>query len=386
MGFIKLKITKLFLLTFCLCGSGFLFADLVVSIDQPDYHITNHDEIELSVNIAGVGTEMRGYQIDFSFDPEYLEISGTADFREGGFLNESGRTQFYVTGADGNYQVACAILGLTFGSVGSGTLFTVSLHAIRSTDELGTDVLLSNVILRDPLNNEILEDRVEGSNVVIDPILMYCRIKAFLHGPYLAGGSMRHIILNYIPLTSPYNTAESVTALPEVSPNYIVDWVLIQLRATYNGPVLHSQSGFILSDGSVVDKEGNPNLSFEYTDLLSHYIVLRHRNHLGVMSAVAHELTLDSGSSSLVNLTQLGSVYGGDVLGARQVETGVLALYTGDSNSDGRVNNIDWVAFWRVQNGSSGYIQSDYDLSGVVNNVDWVLYWRINNGRISQIP
>lgn len=362
------------------------YAELVVYIDQPDYHITRKDEITLSVKIEGVETEMRAYQIDFVYDPQYLEITGTSAFQEGGFLNEVGRTEFLVSGEPGNYKVGCAILGITYGALDSGTLFTVTMKGIMKTDALGTDVLLNNVILRDPLNNEINEDRVEGSNVIIDPIMMYCKIKAFLHGPYLSGGSMRHNLTPFLPLTSPYSITDVITALPSVSPNYIVDWVYIQLRETYNGPVVQSQSCFLLQNGTVVNIHGSPNIVFENHDIADHYIILRHRNHLGVMSASPFSLSLSASTAPLVDLTALNSVYGGNTFGARQVETGVLALYAGDANKDGRVNNIDLVMLWRAQNGVSGYSQADYSLSGIVDNLDMVLYWRLNNGRSSQIP
>jgi len=382
----KFSIMHLVFISFFIWIAQAGYAELIVSIDQPSYHITRNDEITLSVNIEGVATEMRGYQIDFVYDPEYLEIEDISSFQEGGFLSEIGRTEFLVAGEPGNYQVGCAILGITFGALDSGNLFTVTMKGKKATDNLGTDIDLHNVILRDPLNIEIPEDRIEGSNVIIDPILMYCKIKAFLHGPYISGGSMRHSLTSYLPLTSPYNSAHVIRALPNVNPNYIVDWVYVQLRDSYNGAVVQSQSCFLLQNGSVVDTTGSSILSFEYLDVLNHYVILRHRNHLGVMTSSAFSFALEQNSPPLIDLTALNSVFGGNSLGARQIEPGVLALFAGDANNDGRINNIDLILLWRDQNGVSGYSQADYSLSGVVDNLDMVVYWRINNGRSSQIP
>ncbi len=260
------------------------------------------------------------------------------------------------------------------------------MKAIKATDNLGTDVLLNNIVLRTPTNEAITVDRIDNSNVVIDPIMMYCQIKAFLHGAYITGGTMSHGLISYLPLISPYNSSEAVTAIPDVNPNYIVDWVQVQLRAIYNGPILQSQSCFLLDNGTVVDSTGNPNICFEYLDVLDHYVILRHRNHLGVMTIATHEFNLTSTLAPLVNLTISGALYGGDGIAAKLVETGVYALYAGDANRDGRITNSDKVLFWRPQNATIGYRPADFNLNGRVQNSDLVSFWRVNNAKVSRIP
>ncbi len=341
----------------------------------------------MTVHIEGVATEMGGFQVDFNYNPEYLEIMDADAFHEGNFLSDVGRTSFQAAEVQpGNYLVGNAITGITFGALGSGTLFSVTMKAIKATDDLGTDVLLNNIILRTPTNQAITVDRVDHSNVVIDAIMMYCKIKAFLQGAYITGGTMRHSLTNYLPMTSPYNSTEVITALPDVSPNYIVDWVQVQLRATYNGPILQSQSCFLLEDGRVVDVSGNPNISFEYLDNLSHYVILRHRNHLGVMTAIPHTLSNDPLSSPYINLTVLGSVYGGDNNAVKVIEPGVLAMYTGDADYNGIIQNLDIYSHIMPQLGLSGYLTSDSDLSGIVQNIDLYSYTIPNLGKSSLIP
>ncbi len=362
------------------------YADLVVYIEQPNYHVSRNDEITMTVYIEGVATDMRGFQLDFTYDPVYLEIADVSAFREGGFLSDVGRTQFMVSGTPGNYLVGNAITGITFGALGSGTLFSVTMKAIKATDDLGTDVLLNNIILRTPTNQAITVDRIEHSNVVIDAIMMYCQIKAFLQGAYVTGGTMRHDLTSYLPLVSPYNSAEVITALPDVSPNYIVDWVQVQLRATYNGPILQSQSCFLLEDGRVVDVNGNPNISFEYLDNLNYYVILRHRNHLGVMSAAPYSLSLEASLATFVDLSISGSAYGGDGSGAKVMEPGVLALFTGDVDGNRFVQNLDIYTYSVPALGLSGYQAADSDLNGLVQNIDIYTYTVPNLGNASQIP
>lgn len=362
------------------------YAELVVYINQPNYHVSRNDEITMTVYIEGVATDMRGFQLDFTYDPEYLEIADVSAFREGGFLSDVGRTQFMVSGTPGNYLVGNAITGITFGALGSGTLFSVTMKGIKATDDLGTDVLLNNIILRTPTNQAITVDRVDHSNVVIDAIMMYCQLKAFLQGAYVTGGTMRHDLLPYLPLISPYDAGVTLASLPEVAPLYIVDWVNIQIRTTSLSPAEQSVSAFLLSDGSIVRTDGNPLIGFTYDTTTDYFVVLRHRNHLGIMSSVPQSLSLDSISAPLIDLSIPGSVYGGDGSGAKVIEPGTLALFTGDVDSNRFVQNLDIYTYSVPTLGLSGYQAADSDLNGLVQNIDIYTYTVPNLGKASQIP
>ena len=215
---------------------------------------------------------------------------------------------------------------------------------------------------------------------------MYGCFKAFLEGPYVAGGSMNHNIGTVLPLTSPYNANHSVSALPDPSPRQIVDWVYLELRSTADGPTEQARSAFLLDDGTVADLEGNTTLAFEYENTTSYYVILRHRNHLGAMSAVPYTFSLTPGSAPLIDLSALGSVYGGNQTGVKQVEAGVLALISGDADADGCVLPTDLNLYWRVQTGLSGYRSADFNRDGTVLPSDLNLFWRVNVGMQSQIP
>ena len=94
-----------------------------------------------------------------------------------------------------------------------------------------------------------------------------------------------------LPTTSPYSAdPETVTSIPFISGNEVVDWVLVELRDKNNSStILESQSAFILQDGTIVDLDGANPVHFTFpTD--DYFISLKHRNHLGVMSATAISL------------------------------------------------------------------------------------------------
>ena len=197
---------------------------------------------------------------------------------------------------------------------------------------------------------------------------------------------MSHDITSLLPLTSPYNASHGVAALPDVSPRYIVDWIYLELRLAANGATSQARSAFLLDDGSVADLDGHEYVGFDYAVNRDYYVVLRHRNHLGIMSATAHTFSITPDSAPLIDLSVPGSVYGGNQAGVNLIETGVLALYSGDADANGAVLPSDLNLYWRIQTGLIGYREADFDLDGAVLPSDLNLHWRLNTGLQSQIP
>lgn len=364
---------------------------VMIYVEPAQEHIYYYDQVTLAVNIEGSqDVSLRGYQIHLDFDDTYLETAGISAFQEGPFLSSVGSTQWYVLEADEGYIISCAILGYTPGAFGSGTLFYVTLRAKdQSTGPQGTDVTLSDIVLREPLNYKINYISQDGNIVIEPPPYIYTGLKVFLQGPYVTGGSMTHILSDngYLPLTSPYDANLTLDAFPDVSPRHIVDWITVQLRPSLTGAEEQLQNCFLLDDGTVVDLTGNPALAFDYSGSLEYYIIVRHRNHLEVMSANPATFSCNLLTVSVADLTVLDSVYGGNLFGVNQIEPGVLALYSGDANQDGVIAASDSNYHWRVQAGLLyGYYVSDFNLDDSVIPSDLNYYWRPNSGKLSQIP
>lgn len=119
--------------------------------------------------------------------------------------------------------------------------------------------------------------------------LLECRI--FLEGPYSTLGDSMSTKLNndeIIPLNQPftdppwdYNGTESVTEIPDA----VVDWVLVELRDKVdNTNIIAQRAAFVLKNGKVVDLDGINPVAFSLIPD-NYYIVIKHRNHLSVMSA-----------------------------------------------------------------------------------------------------
>ena len=127
-------------------------------------------------------------------------------------------------------------------------------------------------------------------------------LKVYLQGPYSGGGAMTTTLNtnNLIPLNSnaAYSTltygytASTVTSIPNSD---IVDWVLVELRTgTASGTKVATRAGFLKSDGTIVDTNGISPLQFAGLGEGNYYVVVRHRNHLAIMSASAIPLSSSS--------------------------------------------------------------------------------------------
>ena len=211
--------------------------------------------------------------------------------------------------------------------------------------------------------------------------------KIFLQGPYDSLSNSMITVLDttgLIPLTSPYSqdprTVDSI-------PSDIVDWVLVELRSSLiGGDTIGYKSAFLKNDGTIVGDDGINNNLIVDVPPGSYYIVIRHRNHVAVMSS--DTLILNDNSSVPVTYdftTGSAQFYGGSS-GSKQIETGVWGMMAGDANGNGQVQNNDSENYWKPDNGTAGYKNSDFNLNGQVQNNDNENYWKPNNGRGSQVP
>jgi lysophospholipase L1-like esterase len=208
--------------------------------------------------------------------------------------------------------------------------------------------------------------------------------KVWLEGAF-SNDSMRTTLrtAGSIPLTQPYNTApwsyagsENVTSIPAD----VVDWVLIELRTgTAASTKVATRAAFLKSNGSIVDLDGTSTVGFSSRAAGNYYVVIRHRNHLAVMSASTVSL---SSSSALYDFTTSQSpAYGTDPM--KQVGTR-YTMYAGDGNQSGIVTAADADAAYGVIN-TTGYNVDDVNLSGIVTAADAnVVFGNIN--KATQVP
>lgn len=159
-------------------------------------------------------------------------------------------------------------------------------------------------LTRDLANSWISASGIDAASLaqewkLADPKYMF-NVTAFIKGGWNNPSGAMRTTLNaggLLPLTQPYNTApynysgtESVTAIPNAN---VVDWVLLELRKPASGlpddalasTVIGRKAVFLLSNGMFADLDGSNPPSFDISKQGSNnFIVVRHRNHLSVMS------------------------------------------------------------------------------------------------------
>lgn len=198
----------------------------------------------------------------------------------------------------------------------------------------------------DPANTTVTLDGYDPNGA---PASVAVRLKAMLQGPYVQAAGMMAAGLNaagVLPLTEPYSAlgyvhhgggggeATTQSVLNVTGPERVVDWVVVELRDPGNPAlVVASRSALIRRNGTIVDVDGISDVVFHGRQPGNYLVAVRHRNHLGICTAVAQPL---SATPALINFTD-GSVatLGGNA--STKVIGAARCLWAGDANGDGKV-------------------------------------------------
>lgn len=113
------------------------------------------------------------------------------------------------------------------------------------------------------------------------------------------------------------------------------------------------------------------------------YVVVWHRNHLGILSA-NHLINIGNGIYSYNFSTDSSQVYGG-TQNHLEISPGVWGMATGDANCDGIISDLD-KQIWTSEVGSYGYYLSDFNMDREVDNQDKLDIWLKNEALNSHVP
>jgi len=215
-------------------------------------------------------------------------------------------------------------------------------------------------------------------------------LTAFLGGPFNGTNAMNTFLNNgnLIPLAQPYTNVapwnytgtESVTAVPAG----VVDWVLVEVRQATSADlatsstILTKRAGFLTSTGAIVDLDGVSPLNIgriSITDPL--FVVIRHRNHLAIMSNNA----VKKDANGIYNYdftTALTQAYGAG-LGYKALGT-TFAMVAGDADQDGAIYVSDYSAWAANYSQTNGYFDFDIDMDGASYVSDYS-EWAVNYGK-----
>ena len=227
--------------------------------------------------------------------------------------------------------------------------------------------------------------------VFYKPSKLYVDVKVFLQGPYnTASGYMKTDLRNLpdFPKNQPYNgTPWNYKGTETVStiPLDVVDWVLVELRTgTSSSSFTAARVGFLKRDGTIVDMDGKNPVSFNGISGESYYIIIRHRNHLAIMSS--NKVSKINNIFTYDFTTGQSKVYGINAM--YYLGEGKYALYAGDINQDKQITTTDYTLWYNSAfNGESGYKVADCNLDKQVTTTDYTLWY--NNaflGISSKVP
>lgn len=165
--------------------------------------------------------------------------------------------------------------------------------------------------------------------------------KVFLEGPFngtVMGDSLR--TNGQLPLSTPYTSMGYVQtnnlrneSVPQSIMNTtgnaaIIDWIIVELRTQPN-TIFASRTGLLRKDGKIVDMDGVSPLEFAIQSG-SYYIVVKHRNHLAIMTL--GQVTLSSTPTTVDFTSGTLPIYGTD---AMEQVNGRSCMWAGDVNFDG---------------------------------------------------
>ncbi|HRG22187.1 MAG TPA: Ig-like domain-containing protein [Saprospiraceae bacterium] len=190
-------------------------------------------------------------------------------------------------------------------------------------------------------------------------------------------------------LISGFDSITSPAVLLTTGDNAIVDWVFVELRDKDDAKkVISTRSALLQRDGDIVDLDGVSALAFPNTPYDAYYVVVKHRNHLGVMTASAISFqnlssiidftlpgtpTFDFGNTGNYNYTSLAQ--------NKFIVPGYTCLYAGDFDANGVIKfsnpgddaNIlttdvltypTNILFVSNYNAAFGYLAGDYNMDG----------------------
>ncbi|HMQ08012.1 MAG TPA: hypothetical protein PKC30_11965 [Saprospiraceae bacterium] len=243
-----------------------------------------------------------------------------------------------------------------------------------------------------------------GAEPLMDFVLL--APKVYLSGPYdTVNQRMKTHLTGFLPLNEPYEMmsdfehkgrggGEEVEEHSEDN----VDWIFIELRDGNDiSNVLGTCSAILKNKGDIVGTDENPVKLSGMRSGASYYLVIRHRNHLGIMTMTG--FTSSRSTASALDFTD-GST---PVMGNHSMRflKNTFQLWPGDTNGDGSIkfagidNDVDGILNAILNHPSnnfnsrtfqfSGYSLMDTNLDGIIkfagseNDIDGILNAVLNH-------
>ena len=217
--------------------------------------------------------------------------------------------------------------------------------------------------------------------VSIDP-------KVFLQGPLLnptTAGLMNDDLRagDYLPLTSPYGDGATVedsvfdlggTSGSGAASDDIVDWIWLELRDVNDNTIATKGTSALLQrDGDIVGLDGLATLIIN-TPPKNYFLVIKHRNHSGIMSSGT--IGLSESTTTSIDFKNNGvSTFGNQA--QVQLVSSDMALWAGNVNGDDRIR------YQGSSNDSNAIKDLVIDNPGNTDNNNLFFYFAYDNADVN---
>jgi hypothetical protein len=148
-------------------------------------------------------------------------------------------------------------------------------------------------------------------------------------------------------------------------------------------------AGLLHSDGYVYTASGDSMIDFNYVGSNPLYVVVEHRNHMGIMSATPIGVANTRSSVQTVDFTRIQTFQVGNPATSGQKVIGsdangpIYGMYSGDGDCNFDINSNDFVPLMNDFNRFNVYSSGDYNMDGDCNSNDipkWVQNFNFFSG------
>lgn len=235
------------------------------------------------------------------------------------------------------------------------------------------------VFIYDEVNNCYNTDESTSFvKVILQECKVYTNIKVKLQGAMSFNTDMHNNLRtsNLLPTTDPYNLGSDG---PSAFVNNITDWVKVEIRSAADPSLILEAKSFMLKTDGTLERYDGASLVPPYFKPVFEpvHIVVRHRNHVAVMSNKIDDFSL--GSVDYDFTTGLQQAYNDGSAPVQMIEVnGVWCMSAGDLTGDETLDDTDNTSMSTLfhQGVMNQYIPADLNMDGVVDDVDLSLFNR----------
>ena len=261
----------------------------------------------------------------------------------------------------------------------------------------GTAELIGNQIKYTPNTNYAGRDTiiysvsctsVEGNiirtiaPVYINVLFTTVDITVFLRGPLQSSGAMTNYIQEPVsgssmfsspslPTTAPASLGVSASC-PDINNSAvvgkIVDWVKVEIRKVSDRSLLEAKALLLRINGKIVDVDGSIPGFLPQAEPV--YLVVKHRNHLSVVSNAIPTFTAPVTYDFSTNLDKAYRNLPTNPDPMLNPFSTIWAMWPGDIDKNEIINHTDESTVQTSSGGINSYLDTDLDMNGIVNHTD----------------